>query len=115
MLVFHDEAEDASPGTASEAVVVLPGGVHMEGRRFLAMEWAKCAEARSRSLERKIRADQINDVIGIADALDCFLGDESHGLKIPCGGFGREGDFRRYEAPSFDFCLSRSTAASAGG
>jgi hypothetical protein len=37
------------------------------------MEWTKGAEARARTLERKIRADQVNDVIGIADALDCFL------------------------------------------
>ena len=115
MLVLHNKAENTSSGTASEAVVVLPGGVHMEGRRFLAMEWANRAKARSRTLKRKIRTDQINDVIGIADALDCFLGDESHGLKIPCGGFGREGDFRRYEEPSFDFCVPCPTPASASG
>jgi hypothetical protein len=47
--------------------------------------------------------------------LNCFLGDESHGLKIPCGGFGREGDFRRYEEPSFDFCVPCPTPASASG
>lgn len=115
MLVLHNKAENTSSGTASEAVVVLPGGVHMEGGRFLAMEGAKRPEARSCALERKIRADQIDDVIGIADALDCFLGDESHGLKIPCGALGREGDFSPYEAPSFDFCVPCPTAASAGG
>ena len=37
------------------------------------MEGTKGAEACSRALEREIRADQIYDVIGIADALDCFL------------------------------------------
>ena len=115
MFVFHDKAENTSSGTASEAVVVLPRGVHMERRRFLAMEGAKRAKARSRALERKIRTDQINDVIGIADALYCFLGDESHGLKIPCGGSGREGDFRLYEVPSFDFCVPCPTAASTSG
>ena len=73
MFIFHNEAENASPRAASEAVVVLPGGVHVEGWGLLPMEGTKGAEARSRALEREIRTDQINDVIGIADALDCFL------------------------------------------
>ena len=115
MFVFHDEAEDASPCTASEAVVVLPGGVHMEGWGLLAMEGAQRTETRSRALERKIRTDQINDVIGIADALNCFLGDETHRLKIPCGEFGCEGDFRLYEKLSFDPGVPCLSAASAGG
>ena len=111
MLVFHHKSKHAASRAASEAVVILPRGVHMEGWGLLLMERAERTEARSRALERKIRADQINDVVRIADALDCFLGDESHNLKIPCGVSGREGDLRRYEVLSLSLCLYRRSDA----
>ncbi len=85
MLVFHDETEHAPPGPAAETVVVLTRRIHMEGWRFLSMEGTKRPEARSGALEREIGTNQVNDVVCIADALDCFFGNEPHGLKIPCG------------------------------
>ena len=85
MLVFHNEAEHAPSGTAAEAVVVLTRRIHMEGRRFLSVEGTQRSEARACALEREIRTNQVNDVVCIADALDCFFGNEPHNLKIPCG------------------------------
>ena len=85
MLVFHNEAQHASAGTAAEAVVVLTRRIHMEGRRFLSMEGTQRSEARAGALEREIRTNQVYDVVCIADALDCFFGNEPHNLKIPCG------------------------------
>lgn len=57
------------------------------------MERAYCTVARSRPLQGKIRAYQIHDVSGFADALNGFFRNKSHKSKLPCGGAKREGDF----------------------
>src|SRR5581483_9157845 len=72
MLVIHDEAENTSAHAAAEAVKCLPLRIHMKRRRFFLMKWTERLETRSRALERKIRADDLDDVIGGGDLLDGF-------------------------------------------
>src|SRR4051812_27354053 len=79
MLVIHNKAENAAAGTASEAVKSLPARTDGERRRFLLMKWAERLEIRSRTLERKIRAYHLNDVVRGSDLLDVLRRDQAHG------------------------------------
>ena len=45
------------------------------------MERAEGAEACSGALEREVGPNHIDDVVGVRDALDAFLRDESHAAE----------------------------------
>ena len=93
---FHREKSPSfhvNPARAtSEAVVGLPGGIDMERRGFFAVERADRPEGRAGALERKIRPDDLDNVICLGHPLDRFLGYQSHAPKLPCGPAQREGD-----------------------
>ena len=92
VLVFHHEAKNRPPGTAAETVISLALRIDVKRRRLLAMERTQCPPARTRALERKIGADDLDNIAGFGDSLDGFLGDAGHRPKIPCGSIWREGD-----------------------
>lgn len=52
---------------AAETVEYLSMRIDVKTGRLFFMKWAKCDEIGARSLERKIGADDIDDVIGVAD------------------------------------------------
>jgi hypothetical protein len=72
MLVFHHETKNAPTQAASEAVKRLTLGTDMEGWRFFLMKWAKRSEIRAGAFERKVGANQLDDVVGCSDLFDCL-------------------------------------------
>lgn len=72
MLVFHDETENASPNAAAEAVKGLTLRADVKRRRFFLMKWTERFEIRAGALQREIRADDFDNVIGGCDLLDCI-------------------------------------------
>ena len=78
VFVFHDETKNRAPGAAAEAMIGLTLRIDMKGGRFFPMERAQRPPARSGALERKIGADDLDDIIGFGDTLDGFLGDAGH-------------------------------------
>src|SRR6266852_5777951 len=70
MLIFHDEAKNASAHPASETMKRLPLRADMKRRRFFLMKWAKRPKVRTGAFERKIRADHLDDVIRRGDLFD---------------------------------------------
>jgi hypothetical protein len=72
VLVFHYESEDASTGAAAKTMKCLPARAHHERRRFLLMKWTERLEVRSRTLQREIRANDVDDVVPGGDLFDCF-------------------------------------------
>ncbi len=105
MLVIHDEPENAAARAAAEAVEGLAGGIDVERGAFLAMERAEGDEACAGALEREIGADDINDVVGVRDALDGFLGNEPHRVQNTLRAGGARGRFRpRCDVWFFFFC-----------
>ena len=94
MLVFHDEAKNRAPRAAAKTMIRLPLRVNMERGALLAVERTQRDPACARALERKVRADHLDDVVGFGDALDGFFGKAGHGDKIPCGSNPGEGDSR---------------------
>ena len=78
VFIIHDETENRPAGAAAEAMIGLALRVDMEGWRFFAMERAQGPPARSGALERKIGADDLDDIIGFGDTLDGFLRDARH-------------------------------------
>src|SRR6266516_6501895 len=78
VLIIHHKAENASARPTSKAVEGLSLRTHMERWRFLLMKWAKRPEIRSRSFERKIGADHLDDIVRRSDLFDGFRWDSSH-------------------------------------
>lgn len=72
VLVFHDKAKNPSADAAPEAVEGLPLRAHVKRRRFFLMKRAQGFEISARSLNRKIRADHLDDVIRRSDLFDCL-------------------------------------------
>src|SRR6266446_929341 len=71
-------SENASAYATPEAVECLALRAHVKGRRFLLMEWAKGLEICSRSFERKIGTDHLDNVVRRRDLFDSFSWDCSH-------------------------------------
>ena len=78
MLIIHHKAKDGASGTASEAFEDLPVRIHREGRAALLVEWTERFVRRSGTLQRKVRADHLHDVICRRNLLDGFFGDAGH-------------------------------------
>src|SRR3954462_6677182 len=72
MLVFHYEPENAASGTTAKTMKCLPSRTYQKGGCFLLMKRAERLEIRSGALQRKIRTDNIDDVVLSGDLFDCF-------------------------------------------
>src|SRR3954471_4649406 len=72
MFVFHNEPENAAAGAAAETMKCLPTRAHHKRRRFLLVKRAEGPEIRSRALQRKIRPDDVDDIVPGGDLFDCF-------------------------------------------
>jgi len=72
VLVFHYKSEEAAASTAAKTMECLPARAHHERRCFFLMKGAKSLEIRSRAFQRKIRANNFDNVICRRDLLDCF-------------------------------------------
>ena len=72
MLVFHDEAENASTHATTEAMKRLALRTDVERWRLLLVKRAECFEVRARAFQRKIGTDHLDHIIGGGDLLDCL-------------------------------------------
>src|SRR5215203_104436 len=79
VLVIHHKTEDAPSRTTAETVEGLALLTDVKRRRLFLVKWTKRLVARARPLEREIRADDLDDVVGRGDLLDSVCGDGAHG------------------------------------
>ena len=82
MLVIHYESENRPTCPAAETMIGLALWIDVEGGRFLPVERAQRPPACSRAFQRKVRADDFDDIISFGDALDSFLRDAGHEYQI---------------------------------
>jgi hypothetical protein len=66
----------------------------MEGRGFFPVERADRPQGCAGALQRKIRPDDLDNIICLGHPLDRLFGYQSHAPKLPCGQDQREGDSR---------------------
>jgi membrane-bound serine protease (ClpP class) len=81
VFIIHNEAENGSSCAAAKAVISLTLRIYMERRSFLTMEWAQRPPIGPRTFQGKIKANHLDDVIGVGNALDGFLGDAGHDIQ----------------------------------
>ena len=72
VLVIHYESEDAAASAASKTMKCLPARAYHERGCCFLMKRAESLKIRSRTFQRKIRTNHIDDVIGRRDLFDCF-------------------------------------------
>jgi len=60
-----DEFDDVAAGAAGEALEDLLGGIDVEAGTMVVVEWAQADHFSPLSFERKVFADDINDVVGL--------------------------------------------------
>ena len=72
VLVFHYESENAAASAAPKTMKCLPTRAHHKRRCFLLMKRAERLKIRSGALQRKIRTDDVDDVVPGGDLFDCF-------------------------------------------
>ena len=82
MLVIHYEAKNTPADAAAEAVKGLPRRVDVERRRLLLMKRTERAKVRAGTLEGKIGADYLHDVVRGRDLLNDVGRDGSHGAMF---------------------------------
>lgn len=72
VLIFHYESESAATGATAKTMKRLSTRAHHKRRRFLLMKRAKRLEIRAGAFQRKICADDFDDVVRGRDLLNCF-------------------------------------------
>ena len=78
--VLHEETHGRPVRLAAEAMVELLGWAYIEGRSLFIVKRAVCLVTTTSSLERNIRAYQIDDVSRSEDLLNRFLWNQAHNL-----------------------------------
>ena len=73
VFVVHYETENRPAGTAAEAMIGLTLRVDVKGGRFFPMKRAERSPARPGALKRKIRSDDLDNIISFGHTLDGFL------------------------------------------
>ena len=72
MLVLHHEPENAAAHATTKTMKRLPLRIYMERRGLLLVKRAKRLEICARALQREIRTNHLNDVVGCGNLLDYF-------------------------------------------
>lgn len=78
MFVIHNKAKHTPADATSEAVKRLPLRADMKGGGLFLMERAERFEISAGALERKIRANHLNDIIRCSDLFDCLCWNRAH-------------------------------------
>jgi len=95
VLIVHYKPKDAASGSTAKTMIRLPGGIHVKRRGFFPVKGTEGAQGRAGALERKIRPDDLDNIICLGHTSDCLFGYQSHALKLPCGPGKREGDSKK--------------------
>ena len=93
MLVIHHKAQHASASSTAKTMIGLPGGIDVKRGGFFPVKRTERAQARACALERKIRTDDLDNVICLGHPLDGLFGYQPHASKLPCTFRKREGDY----------------------
>src|SRR5437762_12581203 len=72
MLIFHDEAKNASANATAETVKGLPLRTDMKRGRFFLMKWAERSEVGAGAFQRKVGTNHFYDVVRSRDLFDGF-------------------------------------------
>src|SRR4029077_17480816 len=72
VLVSHYEPENAAAGAAAKTMKCLPTRANRKRGCFLLMKRAERFEIRSGAFRRKIRTDELDDIVPGGDLFDCF-------------------------------------------
>ena len=80
-LLLLDEADRVPSGLAAEAVVEAVARLDRERRRPLVVEGAEADEPLALAAQVRVRGDDLDDVGGVADALDRLRRETAHTLK----------------------------------
>lgn len=78
MLVIHDKSKYCAADATTEAVKRLPLRADMKRRCLLLVKRTERLEIRARSLERKIGADHLNDIIRRGDLFNDLCRNGAH-------------------------------------
>src|SRR6202035_372992 len=84
VLIFHDEAKNASANSASKAVKRLALRTDVKGGRFFLMKRAERLEVCAGSFQWKIRADDFDDVVRGRDLFNCFGRNHRFDFSLVC-------------------------------
>ena len=79
VLILHEEGESIATLAAAEAFVVLASLVDVERGSLFTVEGAIHLKVPSRTFEREVGTDQIDNIRRGEDLLDCFWRNAAHG------------------------------------
>ena len=84
VLVFLDEGEDITAFVTTEAMKDLLVRIDVEAGRFFFVEGAERSEVSACTFQWQITANDIHDVVGVADLFERVIGDQtSHAHMQP--------------------------------
>lgn len=79
VFVLHHEADRSARFATAEALKSLPSGIDGEGGSVLIVKRAVCFKKGASSFKGEVGANDIDDISGLADHLDCFFWYAAHG------------------------------------